>query len=35
VTFSRYITKGGPLAQMPNRQLESYLARTIRAALFG
>lgn len=35
VTFSRYITKRGPLAQMPDQQLEHYLARTIRAALFG
>jgi hypothetical protein len=35
VTFSRYISKRGPLAQMPDQQLESDLARTIRAALFG
>jgi AcrR family transcriptional regulator len=35
VTFSRYIIKAGPLAQMPVQQLESYLAQAIRAALFS
>lgn len=34
VTFSRYIIKRGPLAQMPAQQLERYLAQAIRASLF-
>jgi AcrR family transcriptional regulator len=34
VTFSRYIMKRGPLAQMPVQPLEHYLAGAIRAILF-
>jgi AcrR family transcriptional regulator len=35
VTFSRYIIKAGPLAQMPAQELERYLAMAIRASMFG
>jgi len=35
VTFSRYIIKHGPLAQMPAQELEHHLAQAIRASLFS
>jgi hypothetical protein len=35
VTFSRYIIKQGPLAQMPVQELEHYLAGALRVALFS
>ncbi len=35
VTFSRYIIKAGPLAQMPLQQLEHHLAQALRATLLS
>jgi hypothetical protein len=35
VTFSRYVMKAGPLAQMPAEKLEHYLAQAIRASLLS
>jgi hypothetical protein len=35
VTFSRYVMKAGPLAQMPAEKLERYLAQAIRASLLS